>query len=56
MKLLTLENYARAVQLIKYKGYDKHNAERLAVDIFCIVEEYGKDVEFYIEHLPDQNN
>lgn len=55
MKLLTLENYARAVQLIKYKGYDKHNAERLAADIFHIVEEYGKNVEFYIEALPEQN-
>lgn len=56
MKLLTLENYSKAVQLIKYKGYDKHNAERLAIDIFHIVEAHGKDVEFYIESLPDQNN
>ena len=56
MKLLTLENYAKAVQLIKYKGYDRHNAERLATDIFNIVEEHGNTVEFYIEYLPDQNN
>lgn len=56
MKLLTLENYAKAVQLIKYKGYDKHSAERLAADIFHIVEEYGGTAEFYIEHLIDQNN
>ena len=54
MKLLTMENYSKAVQLIKYKGYDKNNAEKLAVEIFHIVEEHGKDVEFYIEHLPDQ--
>lgn len=55
MKTLTLENYTKAVQLIKYKGYDKHNAEKLAVDIFHIVEKHGKDVEFYIKHLPKQN-
>ena len=56
MKLMTLENYAKVVQLIKYKGYDKKNAERLAVDIFLIVEKHGNTAEFYIEHLPDHNN
>lgn len=53
---LTLENYAKAIQLIKYKGYDTHNAERLAIDLFHIVEAHGKTVEFYIDYLPDQNN
>ena len=55
MKLLTMENYSKAVQLLKYKGYDKHNAEKLAVEIFHIVETHGKTAEFYIEALPDQN-
>lgn len=56
MVLLTMENYSKAVQMIKYKGYDKHNAERIAVDLFHIVEEHGNTVEFYIEQLPEQNN
>lgn len=55
MKVLTLENYQKAVQLIKYKGYDKHNAEKLAIDVFNIVEKHGKTVEFYIDCLPQQN-
>ena len=55
MKVLSMENYAKAFQMIKNKGYDKHNAEKLAVEMFHIVEQHGKDVEFYIEHLPDQN-
>ena len=55
MKVLSMENYAKAYQMIKNKGYDKHNAEKLAVEIFHIVEAYGKDAEFYIEALPDQN-
>ena len=55
MKVLSMENYAKAFQMIKNKGYDKHNAEKLAVEIFQIVEQHGKDAEFYIEHLPDQN-
>ena len=55
MKHLTVENYAKAYQMILDKGYDKHNAERIVVDIFNIVEEYGKDAEFYIAAIPDQN-
>lgn len=56
MKLLTMDNYTKAFQMIKDKGYDKHNAEKLAVEVFHIVEQHGKDAEFYIEALPDQNN
>ena len=55
MMLLTIDNYLNAVQLIKYKGYDEKNSSRIALDIFDIVEKYGKTVEYYIEHLPDQN-
>lgn len=55
MKLLTMENYNLAVQMIKDKGYDKNNSEKLAADIFHIVEQHGKTVEFYIEYLPAQN-
>lgn len=55
MLKLTLENYAKAIQLVKNKGYDGKNTERIVVDIFLIVEQYGNTAEFYIEHLPDQN-
>lgn len=55
MKLLSLENYAKAIQMVKAKGYDDKNTERIVVDIFGIVEEYGGTAEFYIEALPDQN-
>ena len=54
MTALTLENYAKAIQLVKDKGYDDKNTERIVVDIFYIVEQHGKDAEFYIEHLPEQ--
>lgn len=56
MELLTLENYAKAIQMVKAKGYDDKNTERIVVDIFDIVEKHGKTAEFYIEYLPDQNN
>lgn len=52
---LTLENYAKAIQMVKAKGYDDKNTERIVVDIFSIVEEYGGTAEFYIEALPVQN-
>lgn len=52
---LTLENYANAIQMVKDKGYDDKNTERIVVDIFSIVEEYGGEAELYIEALPDQN-
>ena len=52
---LTLENYAKAIQLVKDKGYDDKNTERIVVDIFLIVEKHGNTAEFYIEHLPNQN-
>ena len=55
MKLLTLENLEKAFCMVKNKGYDDKNSQRIVLDIFAIVEKYGKDVEFYIEHLPDQN-
>ena len=55
MKLLTLENLEKAFCMIKAKGYDEKNSQRIALDIFDIVEKYGKDVEFYIELLPSQN-
>lgn len=53
---LTLENYANAIQMVKDKGYDDKNTERIVVDIFSIVEQYGNTAEFYIEALPNQNN
>ena len=56
MKLLTLENYAKAIQMVKGKGYDDKNTERIVVDIFSIVAKHDNTAEFYIEHLPDQNN
>ena len=56
MTALTLENYAKAIQMVKAKGYDDKNTARIVVDIFDIVEKYGKTAEFYIEHLPNQNN
>lgn len=52
---LTLENYAKAIQLVKDKGYDDKNTERIVTDIFLIVEQHGNTAEFYIEHLPKQN-
>ena len=55
MKLLTLENLEKAIYLIKLKGYDDKNTQRIAMDIFAIVEKYGKTVEFYIDCLPLQN-
>lgn len=53
---LSLENYAKAIQMVKDKGYDDKNTQRIVVDIFDIVENYGGVAEFYIEALPDQNN
>ena len=53
---LSLENYAKAIQMVKDKGYDDKNTERIVVDIFHIVEQHGNIAEFYIEALPDQNN
>lgn len=55
MELLTLENYAKAIQMVKDKGYDDKNTERIVIDIFAIVEKHGKTAEFYIEALPNQN-
>lgn len=55
MKLLTLENLEKAFCMVKDKGYDDKNTQRIVMDIFAIVEKHGKDVEFYIEHLPNQN-
>lgn len=55
MLKLTLENYAKAIQMVKDKGYDDKNTERIVVDIFHIVEQHGNTAEFYIEHLPVQN-
>lgn len=55
MKLLTLENLEKAISLVKSKGYDDKNTQRIVLDIFAIVEKYDKDVEFYIEMLPTQN-
>ena len=52
---LTLENLKKAIQMVKAKGYDDKNTERIVVDIFSIVEKYGKTAEFYIEALPNQN-
>lgn len=56
MELLTLENYSKAIQMVKDKGYDDKNTERIVVDIFLIVQNHGSTAEFYIEHLPDQSN
>ena len=55
MKLLTLENLEKAFCMVKDKGYDEKNTQRIVLDIFAIVEKYGKDVEFYIDCLPTQN-
>lgn len=55
MKYLTIDNYNKAVTMIMHLGYDKHNAEKIASDLFHIVEKQGKTVEFYIEALPKQN-
>ena len=52
---LSLENYSKAIQMVKDKGYDDKNTERIVVDIFSIVEQYGNTAEFYIKALPDQN-
>ena len=52
---LSLENYSKAIQMVKDKGYDDKNTERIVVDIFSIVEEYGGVAELYIEALPNQN-
>lgn len=55
MLYLSLENYTKAIQMVKAKGYDDKNTERIVVDIFSIVEKYGNTAEFYIEALPSQN-
>lgn len=55
MKLLTLENLEKAIYLVKSKGYDDKNTQSIVLDIFAIVEKYGKDAEFYIDMLPAQN-
>lgn len=52
---LSLESYAKAIQMVKAKGYDDKNTERIVIDIFSIVEKQGSTAEFYIEALPDQN-
>ena len=52
---LSFENYAKAIRMVKAKGYDDKHTEQIVLDIFDIVEEYGNTAEFYIEHLPDQN-
>lgn len=54
MKLLTLENLEKAINLVKSKGYDEKNTQRIVMDVFAIVEKYGKTVEFYIDMLPNQ--
>ena len=55
MLYLSLENLKKATQMVKAKGYDDKNTERIVLDIFGIVEKYGKTAEFYIEALPSQN-
>ena len=52
---LSLENLKKAIQMVKAKGYDDKNTERIVIDIFSIVEKHGKTAEFYIEALPNQN-
>ena len=54
MKVLSMENYTKAYQMVLDKGYDKHNTEKLVIDIFHIIEQHGNTAEFYIEHLPNQ--
>ena len=55
MKVLSLENLKKAIQMVKAKGYDDKNTQRIVVDIFSIVEKYGGVAELYIEALPIQN-
>lgn len=51
---LSLETLAKAIQMVKAKGYDDKHTEQIVLDIFNIVEEYGGTAEFYIEALPVQ--
>ena len=55
MKLFTFDNYYKAIKMVKAKGYDDKNTERIVMDIFEIVKQHGKTVEFYINYLPLQN-
>lgn len=48
MKYLTLKNMERATQMIMDKGYDREEANNMALNCFAMVNQFSNSVEFYI--------
>ena len=53
MKRLTLNNFAKATNLIMAKGYTKTQAKDMAINCFALTSNFGGNVEEYIQKLDE---
>ena len=53
MKRLTLNNFAKATNLIMAKGYTKLQAEDMATNCFALASNFGGNVEQYIQKIDE---
>ena len=53
MKRLTLNNFAKATNLIMAKGYTKKQAEDIAINCFALTSNFGGNVEEYIQKIDE---
>ena len=53
MKRLTLNNFARATNLIMAKGYTKTQSEDMAINCFALTSNFGGNVEEYIQKIDE---
>ena len=53
MKRLTLNNFAKATNLIMAKGYTKTQANDIAINCFALASNFGGNVEAYIQKIDE---
>ena len=53
MKRLTLNNFAKATNLIMAKGYTKAQANDIAINCFALASNFGGNVEEYIQKIDE---
>lgn len=56
MKYMTKKNIEKVTNIIMKKGYDKNTAENIAINCFCIAQQFNEKVEDLIMRIEDTYN
>ena len=56
MKYMTKKNIEKVTDMIIKKGYDHITAENMAVNCFCIAQQFGENVEDCVRRIEETYN